>query len=105
MLGGILPGVPRAILKLHIDRKAAIDWRTRRNVHIIMRDGEICRIGQIFDIDLRIDIVSQLEKHCRINACVGGELHKIADRRETLCLMIDAEPQPEPVADIISVPE
>ena len=90
--------------KARLERKPRIDWCAGRDVHIIMRDGKIRHIGEVFDIDLRFNLISQLEKRRRIDPRVSGQLRQIADRRKAFGLVIDTEAKPQSVVNIKAVP-
>ena len=76
-----------------------------RDIVVAVRSREILRAEQILEIDLRLDAVRQLVKQRRIDACIGGQLHRVADRRVRFRARDHAEASANLLREVVSVPQ
>ena len=75
--------------------ETAVDRRSGRDVVVIVRSREIGLSGQVFDIDLRFDLVGQLVEERGIDPGVGWKDGCIADRSELARLIVEADTEAE----------
>ncbi len=70
-----------------------------------MGHADIILVEDVLDIELQGELVGQADVGGPIHPCVTGHRHGIADRGEHLRLVIEAEAEPDPVADVITAPQ
>ena len=70
-----------------------------------MRGWEIAAVGQVFDIDLRLQAGTQFKKCGGVQARIGWQRYRIADRREGSGLVIKPQAKAKTLGQIIAVPQ